>query len=127
VQYCEHVTPRQVWREGFVNPFRLRAVYVVADEPEEVAARWGLFGGLLPRPEDEFVRLDMARGQVRIGKRSAIEKLLGSCPPAPALAGYALSCSDPDAFAARCRAAGLEAAGRVVRLPAALGGTWLLC
>jgi hypothetical protein len=127
VQYCEHVTPRQVWREGFVNPFRLRAVYVVADEPEEVAARWGRFGGLLPRPEDEFVRLDMARGQVRIGKRSAMQKVLGSCPPAPALAGYALSCSDPDAFAARCRAAGLEVAGRVVRLPAALGGTWLLC
>ncbi len=127
VQYCEHVTPRQVWREGFVNPFRLRAVYVVADEPEEVAARWGRFGGLLPLPEDEFVRLDMARGQVRIGKRSAIEKVLGSCPPAPALAGYALSGSDPDAFAARCRAAGLEVAGRVVRLPAALGGTWLLC
>ena len=127
VQYCEHVTPRQVWRDGFVNPFRLRAVYVVADEPEEVAARWGRFGGLLPRPEDEFVRLDTARGQVRIGKRSAIRKALGRCPPAPALAGYALSCSDPDAFAARCRAAGLEVAGRVVRLPPALGGTWLLC
>jgi hypothetical protein len=62
VQYCEHVTPAQVWREGFVNPFRLRAVYVVADEPEEVAARWGRFGGLLPRPEDGFVRLNTARG-----------------------------------------------------------------
>ena len=63
VQYCEHLTPQHVWREGFVNPFRLRAVYVVADEPEEVAARWGRFGGLLPRPEDGFVRLDTARGQ----------------------------------------------------------------
>ncbi len=38
VQYCEHLTPRQVWREGFVNPFRLRAVYVVADEPEDSSA-----------------------------------------------------------------------------------------
>ena len=126
VQYCEHLTPRQVWREGFVNPFRLRAVYVVADEPEEVAARWGRFGGLLPRPEDGFVRLDTARGRVVIGTRRNVERVLGTAPAAPALAGYALSCSDPDAFAARCRTAGLEVAGRAVRLPAALGGTWLL-
>ena len=126
VQYCEHLTPRQVWREGFVNPFRLRAVYVVADEPEEVAARWGRFGGLLPRPEDGFVRLDTARGRVVIGTRKNVERVLGTAPAAPALAGYALSCSDPDAFAARCRKAGLEVAGRVVTLPAALGGTWLL-
>jgi Glyoxalase-like domain len=126
IQYCEHLTPQQVWREAFVNPFRLRAVYVVADDPEEVAARWGRFGGLLPRPEDGFVRLDTARGQVRIGKRSTIENTLGHCPPAPALAGYALSCSDPKAFAARCSKAGLKVEGNVVRLPPALGGAWLL-
>ena len=126
VQYCEHLTPEHVWREGFVNPFRLRAVYVVADDPEEAAARWGRFGGLLPRPEDGLVRLDTARGQVRIGRRSAIERALGPCPPAPALAGYALSCSDPEAFAARCSKAGLQVKGNAVRLPAALGGAWLL-
>src|SRR5687768_9353709 len=126
VQYCEHLTPEHVWRAGFVNPFRLRAVYVVADEPEEAAVRWGRFGGLLPRPEDGFVRLDTARGQIRIGKRPAIENTLGYCPPAPALAGYALGCENPDAFAARCRGAGLKVKGRVVELPAALGGAWLL-
>ena len=111
VQYCEHLTPRQVWREGFVNPFRLRAVYVVADEPEEVAARWGRFGGLLPRPEDGFVRLDTARGRVLIGTRRNVERVLGTAPAAPALAGYALSCSDPDAFAARCSKARAESQG----------------
>jgi hypothetical protein len=126
VQYCEHLAPEHVWREGYVNPFRLRAVYVVADEPEEVAARWGRFGGLLPRPEDGFVRLDTARGRVVIGTRKNVERALGNAPAAPALAGYALSCSDPDAFAARCRKAGLAVAGRAVTLPAALGGTWLL-
>jgi len=126
VQYCEHVTPAQVWREGFVNPVRLRAVYVVADEPEEVAARWGRFGGLLPRPEDGLVRLDTARGRVVIGRQRNMAKLLGSAPAAPALAGYALSCSDPDAFAARCGKAGLKVAGRRVSLPPALGGVWLL-
>jgi hypothetical protein len=126
VQYCEHLAPEHVWREGYVNPFRLRAVYVVADEPEEVAARWGRFGGLLPRPEDGFVRLDTARGRVVIGTRKNVQRVLGNAPAAPALAGYALSCSDPDAFAARCRKAGLNVRGRVVELPPALGGTWLL-
>jgi hypothetical protein len=126
VQYCEHLTPEHVWREGFVNPFRLRAVYVVADDPEEAAVRWGRFGGLLPRPEDGFVRLDTARGQVRIAKRSTMESTLGSCPHAPAFAGYALSCSDPQAFAARCSKAGLKVKGNAVHLPPALGGTWLL-
>jgi hypothetical protein len=126
VQYCEQLTPEHVWREGYVNPFRLRAVYVVADDPEEAAARWGRFGGLLPRPEDGFVRLNTARGRVMIGTRRNVQRLLGSAPAAPALAGYALACAAPDAFAARCRKAGLEVAGRVVTLPAALGGTWLI-
>jgi len=126
VQYCEHLTPAQVWRAGFVNPFRLRAVYVVADEPEEVAARWGRFGGLLPRPEDGFVRLDTARGRVVIGTQRSLSGVLGNVPSAPALAGYALSCSDPEAFAARCSKAGMKVKGRAVTLPAALGGAWLL-
>jgi len=126
VQYCEHVTPAQVWREEFVNPFALSAVYVVADDPEEVAARWGRFGGLLPRLEDGFVRLDTARGRVMIGHSKMLSNLFGAVPPAPALAGYALSCSDPDAFAARCSKAGLEVSGRTVALPPALGGAWLL-
>lgn len=126
VQYCEHLTPREVWREGFVNPFALRAVYVVADEPEEAAARWGRFGGLLPRPEDGLVRLDTARGRVVIGTRKRLAQLLGEVPPAPALAGYALGCADPEDFARRCSNAGLRVQGQTVRLPAALGGTWLL-
>lgn len=131
VQYCEHLTPAQVWREGFVNRFALRAVYVVADEPEETAARWARFGGLLPRRSKEgkadgFVRLDTARGRVVIGRQEKLSQLLGEAPPAPALAGYALCCNNPDAFAARCRGAGLEVDGRLVRLPPALGGTWLL-
>jgi hypothetical protein len=126
VQYCEHLAPEHVWREGYVNAFRLRAVYVVADDPEEVAARWGRFGGLLPRPEDGFVRLDTARGRVIIGTRQALSRLLGPIPAAPAIAGYALSCEDPVAFAKRCSNAGLKVKGRVVELPAALGGTWLL-
>jgi hypothetical protein len=126
VQYCEHLAPEHVWRKGYVNPFRLRAVYVVADEPEEVAARWGRFGGLLPRPEDGFVRLDTARGRVMIGTRKKLASLLGHAPAAPALAGYALSCGDSKAFAARCDEAGLEVEGQVVRLPPSLGGAWLL-
>jgi hypothetical protein len=126
VQFCEHLTPEYVWRDGFVNPFRLSAVYVVADDPEEVAARWGRFSGLLPRPEDGLVRFDLARGRVMIGTRKNMERLFGHAPAAPALAGYALSCSDPQGFAARCSKAGLKVDGRRVTLPPALGGSWLL-
>jgi Glyoxalase-like domain len=126
VQYCEHLTPQHVWRNGFVNALRLRSVYVVADDPAETAARWGRFGGLLPRPEDGFVRLDMARGRVVIGTRKMLAGLLGDVPAAPAIAGYALASSDPATFARRCSKAGLKVRGNVVALPAALGGTWLL-
>jgi len=126
VQYCEHLTPAQVWRQGFVNPFGLSALYVVADDPAQTAARWGRFAGLLPQPRGEFVELQCARGRVVIGTVRTLSGLLGQVPSAPALAGYALSCSDPEAFAARCSKAGLKVHGDAVRLPPALGGTWLL-
>jgi hypothetical protein len=130
VQYVEQLTPQHVWREGFVNPLRLTALYVVAQDPVQTAARWARFGGLLPRPEAEFVCLNTARGQVRIGRRETIQKLLGYAPPAPGLAGYALGCSHPDRVAARCSAAGMAVrelgARYAVGLPAALGGAWLL-
>lgn len=130
VQYVEQLTPQHVWREGFVNPFRLTALYVVADNPVQTAARWARFAGSLPRPQAEFVCLNTARGQVRIGRRETIQKLLGYAPPPPALAGYALACSHPDRLAARCSAAGMAVrelgARYAIGLPAALGGAWLL-
>jgi hypothetical protein len=63
---------------------------------------------------------------VMIGTRKKLARLLGHAPAAPALAGYALSCGDSKAFAARCDEAGLEVEGQVVRLPPSLGGAWLL-
>jgi hypothetical protein len=126
VQYCEHLTPQHVWRDGFVNAFRLRAVYVVADDPEEVAARWARFGGLLPRPEDGFVRLDTARGRICIGTEAALSAIFEQVPPAPALAGYALSCADPQRFLNKCKNNGLQVRKNAVALPPALGGAWLI-
>src|SRR5688572_19062229 len=130
VQYVEQLTPQHVWRVGFVNPYRLKALYVVADDPVQSAARWARFAGLLPRAQGEFICLKTARGQVRVGRRETIQKLLGYAPPAPALAGYALGCSHPDRLAARCSAAGMAVrelgARYAVGLPAALGGAWLL-
>jgi hypothetical protein len=126
VQYCEHLTPELVWREGFVNPVALSAVYVVAEDPAQVAARWARFTGMLPRPGADLVELHCARGRVRIGIREVISSILGSAPPAPSLAGYALACADPGAFAARCRKAGMKVHGNVVTLPPELGGAWLL-
>ena len=73
---------RARWRARFVNPFALSAVYVVADDPEEVAARWGRFCGLLPRPKDGFVRLDTARGQRRDRQAKAYGKRFWAGAPA---------------------------------------------
>jgi hypothetical protein len=127
VQYCEHLTPAQVWRKGFVNAdFALSAVYVVAEDPAQVAARWARFSGMLPLADGGFVQLRCARGRVVIGTGRNLSRLLGKVPAAPALAGYALSCSDPQKFAEKCKESGLRVSGSVVTLPGALGGTWLL-
>jgi hypothetical protein len=72
------------------------------------------------------VRLRTTRGAVVIGERGPISAILGAAPPAPAIAGYSLVCSDPQALAARCRKAGLAVTGTAITLPAALGGVWLL-
>jgi hypothetical protein len=131
VQYCQHLTPEVIWKEEFVAHANgvtgLAAVYVVADDPAETAARWSRFSGLLPRSANGLVSLEAARGRVLVGRREA---LFDSAPAAPALAGYALSCRHPEAFAARCSAMGLAvretAAGRAISLPPSLGGTWLV-
>jgi hypothetical protein len=44
--------------------------------------------------------------------------------PAPALAGYALRCRDPEKFLATCTKAGLEVRKRSVLLPPVLGSAW---
>jgi hypothetical protein len=130
VQYCQHLTPEVIWKDRFVahenGVTGLAAAYVVADDPAQTAARWARFSGLLPRSEDGLVALQAARGRVLIGTQAALAAKLGKAPPAPALAGYALSCRDPEAFLARCRKAGLEVDGNRVALPAALGGIWLV-
>jgi catechol 2,3-dioxygenase-like lactoylglutathione lyase family enzyme len=129
VQYCEQLTPENLWQPRYVNPLSLEGVFVVADDPQGAAARWGRFSGLLPRRDGGLVHLEMARGRVTIGTRSALQELLGAAPAAPALAGYALGCRDPHALAERCRAAGMAVQRKetayAVLLPAALGGAWL--
>jgi hypothetical protein len=130
VQYCEHLTPEHLWKDGFVNPMRLEEIYVVARNPAHTAARWALFAGLLPRREGDMVRLDTARGRIFVATRKILSQLLGNVPAAPAIAGYRLGCRNPDAMARRCEKAGLKVRekGREysVALPAALGGSWIL-
>ena len=130
VQYVEQLTPGQLWKKPFVNRLSLKEVFVVAKNPARTAARWAEFAGLLPRAQGEMVRLDTARGSVLVATRKTLSRLLGNAPPAPGIAGYSLACKDPRAMAGRCRKAGLAVkrggGGYVVRLPPALGGTWLL-
>ncbi len=127
IQYCEHHTETNMWRSEWVNAdLRLDAAYVVADDPAEAAARWGRFSGALPRRDAELVELPLARGKVLIGTHQALAARLGEAPAAPSLAGYALKCSQPDAFLARCKAAGFSTSGKNVKLPPSLGGVWVI-
>jgi len=134
VQYVRQMRPQALWtgeslahRNGVIG---LKAVFVVAQDPAQSAARWARFSGLLPRPEGDLVVLECARGRVVVGTPMQLSGLLGDTPPAPALAGYGLACSHPEAFAARCSGLGLAvrktAAGHAISLPPSLGGVWLV-
>ena len=129
IQYVEQLTPEQIWRPADVNPLRLDEVFVVGNDPIETAARWARFAALLPRPEGDGVRLETARGRIFVGTREAVARLLGDAPPAPAIAGYSLRCSHPQALAERCRKTGIavQKHGKryAAKLPASLGGVWL--
>lgn len=135
VQFVEHLSPEVIWHPrwmGHANGVRkLACVFVVAHDPVAVAARWAHFAALLPRPAGRFVHLRTDRGDVLVGRRAEWERLFGDeVPAAPALAGYALECEDPEGFAGRVLLAG--AAVRKLRpglfaavLPEALGGSWV--
>jgi len=134
VQYVQQLTPEAIWNPASLAHTNgvtgLRALYVVAEDPPQAAARWARFAGLLPRPDGALVRLDCARGQVFVGTKHHLTEILGTAPAAPGLAGYRLGCRHPEAFAARCTGLGLAvrktAAGHAVLLPASLGGVWLI-
>lgn len=125
IQYVQQLTPQHIWKAPYVNKLKLREVFVVADDPVAAAARWARFSGLLPRRTKGGIRLETARGAVLIASRFP-----WNTPPAPALAGYALACRHPKAFAARCLKAGMRVkrsgSRYAVELPAALGGAWII-
>ena len=85
------------------------------------APAWAQDGMIVSGIGDQWQSLDP-----QYSSASKDAQILGDVPPAPALAGYALGCSEPAALAARCSKAGMKVEGNVVRLPAALGGSWLL-
>jgi hypothetical protein len=131
VQYVQHLVPEAIWRPAHLRHrngvLGLAAAYVVAANPVLTAARWARFMGALPRREGKFVSLETDRGKVLIGTRARMKALLGAAPRSPGIAGYALACRDPKAFARQCHKAGLKLnRNLVVVLPPALGGAWRL-
>ncbi len=131
VQYVQHLAPEAIWRPPHLRhrngALGLATVYVVAADPARAAARWARFMGGLPRREGKLISLPTDRGKVLIGTRELLQSLLGAAPRSPGIAGYALACKDPKAFARRCKAAGLKVNRRLaVHLPPALGGAWHL-
>lgn len=134
IQFVQHLTPEALWRPQYLghtnNVVKLACVFVVAQNPLAVAARWARFAALLPRPAGGFVHLPAARGHVLIGKRESWIALLGDAPAAPGLAGYALECRDPALLVSRCWLLGLTLRKLrrdlyAVSLPQALGGAWI--
>jgi hypothetical protein len=133
VQFVEHRTPELLWQARWLAHANgvtgLAAVFVVANDPAAVAARYARFAALAPRPAGALVRLPTARGEVVVGRRKDLARLLGRAPAAPALAGYALACRDARKLLARCRHAGIVARARgklySASLPATLGSAWL--
>ena len=136
VQFVEHLTPEVIWHARWMGrengACALACVFVVAGDPAEAAARWAEFAALLPRRARRFVHLPADRGHVLVGARAEWQALLGEAvPPAPALAGCALECRDPDALARRAERAGcavrlLRRDLYAVTLPPALGGAWVI-
>jgi hypothetical protein len=130
IQYVEQLTPEQIWRPADVNPLQLDEVFVVGNDPIESAARWARFAAVLPQAEGDLIRLKTARGAIVIGNAAAIAGVLFEAPPAPAIAGYSLRCRHPQALAERCRKAGIavQKHGKryAAKLPASLGGVWLI-
>lgn len=133
VQFVEHRTPELLWQTRWLAHANgvtgLAAVFVVANDPAAVAARYARFTALAPRAAGDLVRLSTAHGEVVFGRRRDLARLLGDAPAAPALAGYALACRDARKLLARCRRAGVvaRAHGKLysASLPSALGGAWL--
>jgi hypothetical protein len=134
VQYCEHLTPEQIWQPRHVKHENtvtgLAAAYIVARDPVETAARWARYAGLIPGPDGGMVRLETARGRIFIATKKALSAFIEHVPDAPGVAAIRLSVADAGAFAARLRKCGLSVRrtpllGNSVALPPALGGSWL--
>ncbi len=131
VQYVQHLVPEAIWRPAHLKHrngvLGLAAAYVVAADPVRAAARWARFMGGLARRDGKFISLETDRGKVLIGTRAQVKALLGAAPRTPGIAGYALACKDPKAFARRCSEDGLKVNRHLaVILPPALGGAWRL-
>jgi hypothetical protein len=131
VQFVQHLAPQAIWRPKHLRHrngvLGLSAAYVVASDPIGAAARWARFIGGLPRREGKLISLPIDRGEILFGTRAQLSALLGAAPRAPGIAGYALACRDPRAFARRCKQAGLDVNRHLaVALPPALGGAWHL-
>jgi hypothetical protein len=133
VQYCEHVTPEVIWEPRFVahrnGAVGLGDAYVVAGDPADAAARWGRFAGLLPSRDGDLVRLDTARGRVFLGTQQALSQFLDDVPAAPSVAAFSWRVRDTALFERCLSREGLKtkstSRGNVVRLPPALGGSWI--
>ena len=130
IQYCEQLTPQHLWDAPSLahkNGVRgLSSVYVVADDPAAVAARWAEYTGTLPFPEKDLVCIRFSRGKILFAAKEDLSRTIDHVPSAPGIAAIGIAFKDPQSFAKRCKAAGLEVRKNAVTFPPSLGGTWIL-
>ena len=135
IQFVQQITPECLWQPRYLAHTNgvtgLHAAFVVADDPEAVAARYARYTGMLPRAVRGFVQLRSARGAVYVGSDTACKSLFGcDAPAAPGLAGYGLACDRPELLLARLRALGCVTGEPSpglysAQLPQAIGSAWV--
>ncbi len=101
LQLVRHFTPEAIWQPRFLDhPNRAEAlaeVILAVESPAESGARFSRLAGLPVVPDPAGgVRLDLARGAVRLLPREALGRVLpGAAVPAlPFIAGMALRTAD---------------------------------
>lgn len=93
IQFCEHVTPEQVWRADWMEhpngAVALDAVWVCSKDPDEAGARFARFTGCPAGPE-----IRTARGAVRFMTADAFAEALpgAAVPTLPFIGALRLRC-----------------------------------
>ncbi|MEX2643304.1 MAG: VOC family protein [Acetobacterales bacterium] len=135
VQFCQHMTPGQVWRSDWMahpnGATALDGVVVCEENPSEAAGRFARFTGIAASPLADDWRLRTGRGVVDLLDIAAFRAAFAGLgvPALPCIAALRLRCRSLPATTRCLEARGVRCfgtrAGLVVPPAEALGATLL--